>query len=356
MSYLDFRAIKARVAIHDVLDHYNLTVRLKRTGETLTGKCPIHQGDRGDSFRVSLDKNCFHCFSCKGHGNQLDLVVAMEKCNLREAAQRMVEWFGLEMPSPPARIPAKPAANTEPPRSAAGNASAPSPAPVPASTLATSAAQIAPKPAPGSAVFNKPLGFSLADKLDYQHPYLAERGLDEAAIREFGIGFCNAGTLIARVAIPIHSAKGELVGYVGRWPGDPPAETPKFKLPKGFKKSAELFNLHRAIKEPSDSPLVIVEGFFDVMHLWRHGVRRVIGLMGSSLSDMQEALLREHASGGRILVMLDEDDAGRSGRDEIAVRLARLAYVRVHAFPEEGLQPDRLTAEQIAEAIRGKGA
>ena len=33
----------------------------------------------------------------------------------------------------------------------------------------------------------------MADKLDYGHPYLAERGLDEATIREFGVGFCNAG-------------------------------------------------------------------------------------------------------------------------------------------------------------------
>lgn len=217
-------------------------------------------------------------------------------------------------------------------------------------------AQPAAKPAPAPTAINKPLGFSLADKLDYTHPYLAERGLDEATIREFGVGFCNAGTLIARIAIPLHNVKGELIGYVGRWPGDPPAETPKYKLPKGFKKSAELLNLHRALAESPESPLVIVEGVFDVMHLWRHGVRRVIGLMGSSLSAMQEALLRQHAAGGRILLMLDEDDAGRSGRDEIAVRLSRFAYVRIHAFPAEGLQPDRLTAEQIAEAVRGKDA
>jgi DNA primase len=342
MPYLDFRAIKARVAIHDVLDHYNLTAYLKKAGQTLTGKCPIHQGDRGDSFRVSLDKNCFNCFSCQAHGNQLDLVVALEKCSLKEAGLKMMEWFGLqEAQRPPQPQPHTKVANPPPQKHEPAN-----PTPAPVSTPV--------KPAPAVAVFNRPLGFSLADKLDYSHPYLAERGLDEATIREFGVGFCNAGTLIARVAIPIHTVGGELVGYVGRWPGEPPAETPKYKLPKGFRKSVELFNLHRALTEASELPLVVVEGFFDVFHLWRYGVRRVVSLMGCNLSDYQESLLREHAFGTRILVMLDEDDAGRNARGEIATRLAHFAYVRVQSLPTEGCQPDHLTPEQIDDAIHGR--
>jgi len=32
--------------------------------------------------------------------------------------------------------------------------------------------------------------------------------------------------------------------------------------------------------------------------------------------------------------MLDEDDAGRAANGEIAARLARFAFVRIHAFAE----------------------
>ena len=71
--------------------------------------------------------------------------------------------------------------------------------------------------------------------------------------------------------------------------------------------------------------------------------------MGSSLSPAQEDLLRRHTDQhSQILVMLDEDDAGRSAREEIAARLAKFAFVRIHAFAEEGQQPEHLTAEQLA--------
>jgi hypothetical protein len=84
---------------------------------------------------------------------------------------------------------------------------------------------------------NKPLGFTLRE-LDGTHPYLAKRRLEPATIAEFGLGLCNAGTVIGRIVIPIHNAQGELVAYFGRWPGTPPGDTPRYSFPKGFRKSA----------------------------------------------------------------------------------------------------------------------
>jgi superfamily II DNA/RNA helicase len=51
----------------------------------------------------------------------------------------------------------------------------------------------------------------------------------------------------------------------------------------------------------------------------------------------------------RILLMLDEDEAGRKAREEIASRLARHCYVRIYCFEKEGQQPDSLSAEELAE-------
>ena len=136
-----------------------------------------------------------------------------------------------------------------------------------------------------------------------------------------------------------------MVAYAGRWPGDTDKE--KYLFPKGFGKSLELFNLNRVIKEPADSPLIIVEGFFDCMKLWGYGVKRVVALMGSSLSLAQEELIRRHTdANSQIIVMLDEDEAGQSAREEIAGRLAKFAFVKVHVFDQPGTQPEHLTAEQ----------
>ena len=57
------------------------------------------------------------------------------------------------------------------------------------------------------------------------------------------------------------------MAYAGRWPVQPPEDAPTYKLPAGFKKSLEPFNLRRTIQEPPDRTLVIVEGFFDCIKL-----------------------------------------------------------------------------------------
>jgi DNA primase len=140
----------------------------------------------------------------------------------------------------------------------------------------------------------------------------------------------------------------------GRWPGNPPDGTPKYKLPTGFRKGLELFNLDRAVKEPLDKPLVIVEGFFDAIKLHQNGCRKVVALMGSSLSAGQEELIRKNTNGqSQVIVMLDEDDAGRAGRDDIAARLAKFCFVKMHQFEKPGTQPEHLSAEDVAQLFGG---
>ena len=199
---------------------------------------------------------------------------------------------------------------------------------------------------------NKPLKFRL-DKLEREHPYLVERGLTPETIADFGVGYCVKGMMVERIAIPIHNSEGNVVAYAGRFPGEPPEGTPKYKLPPGFRKSLELFNFDRAIKEPG--PLVIVEGFFGCMKLHQFGCRKVVALMGSTMSVEQEELIRRHTDRkSQVIVMLDEDEAGQAGREDIAVRLAKFVFVKVHTFEQAGRQPDNMTAEEVANLFAGK--
>ena len=338
-KYVDFKAVKTSVSIVQILDHYGLTERFKRSGDSLTGPCPIHKGTNPTQFRVSISKNCWNCFSeCKHGGNVLDFVSRMEQISIRQAAVKIAEWFHLdaELESPDEDNPPK----REPRKSP----TSPPPESKPAREPLAKAEEI------GS---NKPLGFTLQN-LDTDHAYLAERGLTPETVTEFGLGYCAKGSMSGRIVIPIHNAKGELVAYGGRWPGEPTEECPKYKLPAGFKKSAELFNLHRAIREPADMPLVVVEGFFDAIKLWQHGVRKAVALMGSILSPAQEELLIRHTNAqSTVLLMFDEDDAGRFGREQTMLKLCERLYLRVFKFDEEGQQPENLTPEQFQELTGG---
>jgi len=67
------------------------------------------------------------------------------------------------------------------------------------------------------------------------------------------------GLMQGRIVIPLHNEQGELVGYAGRWPGEPPEGEPKYKFPPKFHKSAVLFNLRRVdASEVEDKGLIIV--------------------------------------------------------------------------------------------------
>ena len=347
--FIDFAAVKAAITMEQVLDHYGLRPNMRsiRNGDGLEGACPIHQGTNKTQFKVSLSKHCWNCFSdCKCGGNVLDLIAKMEQTDIYNAALKANEWFNLGLEQKAQRRDERPAANASR-REPAPVTAAQSPPHKPPSTPPTTTASPADDD-PVEIGCNKPLGFKL-DNLKTDHPYFNERGLLPETVAEFGLGYCAKGTMASRVVIPIHNHAGELVGYVGRWPGEPPEERPKYKLPTGFKKSAEVFNLHRALQEPDDQPLVVVEGFFDVLKLWQLGVKRVVALMGSSLSAVQEELLRRATqNGSRIALMLDENDAARKGREQALLRLATFAYVQVIVFTTEDMEPEHLTIEDVA--------
>ena len=327
--FVDFRAVRALVPMESVLRHYGLLDALKRSGDTLSGCCPLHQGHNPTQFRVSLSKNLWNCFGqCQAGGNVVDFIARREDDTSYGAARKAIEWFRLD----PEQVYVRREGATTSPKPAPRAPAEPPAAPEPAGTGP-----------------NPPLKFQL-EKLQADHPYLTERGLKPETIAEFGLGFCNSGkTVFGRIAIPLHNGQGELVGYVGRWPGEPPTpETPKYKLPKGFRKSAELFNLHRALKEPAEAPLYLVEGVFDVLHLWQHGLRKVVALLGSSLSSEQEALLFERTPfAPQLVLLLDADDAGRKATADMLSRLAPRTFVKVVALPREGMQPEHLTPAEI---------
>lgn len=143
--------------------------------------------------------------------------------------------------------------------------------------------------------------------------------------------------MAGRVVIPIHNERGELLAYAGRSTSD--AE-PKYKLPAGFQKSLELYNLHRVGK--SDY-VVLVEGFFDAMKVTAAGFPAT-ALLGCSLSARQEELLAKRFK--RVALMLDGDDAGRRGIEECLTRLGSQVWTTVLTLPD-GHQPDQLSTDDL---------
>jgi DNA primase len=311
-TWVDFKQIKANMGVEQVLAHYGVHLRsISRT--ELRGRCPLpmHTSSRSlDSFAVNLARNIWSCRSqsCtqarggRAGGNILDLVALMDGCSIRDAAVRLQDWCGV---LPPRTV--MPSADT--------------------------------RPEP-----NAPLRFSL-QHIDGTHPYLAARGLTRATIRAFGVGlYGGRGFLNGRIVIPIHNEQGELIAYIGRAPDN---AIPKYRFPKGFRKSLALFNLHRA-RATEARDVIVVEGFFDAFAVHQAGYPAVVALMGSTLSPYQADLLSAHFH--HVFLMLDGDDAGRHGTATIAPALTARMPVTVVAL-ESGRQPDQLTPAAIRRLV-----
>jgi DNA primase len=308
-GWVEFAAVKAVVSLEMMFRLYRVDgLRSIRPGQ-LRGRCPIHGKGGDDAFHAHITKNAFQCFYCQAEGNVLDFVAAMEKCSIRQAAlllQRLFDVCG------------------DQDWSRAGGETK--------------------KLVPKKVEVNLPLRFRLQG-VNPCHPYLAERGITSATARHFGAGFfVGPGLMSGRIVFPIHDELGRIVAYGGR---SLDGQVPRYRLPTGFRKSAVLFNLHRAAALGCDEAIV-VEGFFDCMKVHQAGFASVVALMGTTLSAQQQTLLVDRFPS--LVLLLDGDAAGQRGATAIAAQLSGACHVEVVEL-RAGIQPDQLSNCEIHQLL-----
>ena len=306
-TWLSFARIKQEVTMQSVLELIGWKPAGHR-GDRVRGRCPIHRGEREDTFHVDFGRNIFHCFACHGHGDVIDLTAALRNCSIRQAAGLLRQWFALDA-----------ADHTV--------------------WKSNQCAGVSIQPVREKRS-SPPLRFAL-HPIDGEHPYLEARGIDRSTAEQFSAGYyAGPGWMQGRVVIPIHDTGGQLLAYAGR---SIDGTLPKYKLPTGFSKSRVLFNLHRAAAVDSNQ-VVVVEGFFGCMRVHRAGQRCVVALMGCSLSSTQRQMLCRHFSS--VTLMLDPDDAGQHASRVIASQLrphCQVQLVNPAIHPDEMSQSQRST-------------
>jgi DNA primase len=312
--WVSFSAIKNTVTMEQALARYGIL--LKAAGlDTLRGQCPLptHESDSVHSFSVDTRRNIWACHSesCIRNrgggigGNVLDFVASMEHCSIRTAALLLQDDATVSPSAPPIQEPLR----------------------------------------LGDDRRNVPLTFRLTELIG-NHPYLVARGVDETTAALFGIGYYRGpGFIHGRIAIPIHNEAGELVAYAGR---SVDSSEPKYLFPPGFRKSVELFNLHRVSSNPLQE-LIVVEGFFGCVRVHQAGFANVIALMGCTISPAQSKLLCAACS--RAVVFLDGDLAGRQALPVISDTLrAQGLELRKVCLPD-GWQPDSMHTPEIERSL-----
>ncbi|HKA02659.1 MAG TPA: DNA primase [Candidatus Solibacter sp.] len=353
---MDFRdQVKSSVDIVSVIGEY---VRLRRSGtQRYMGLCPFHN-EKKPSFTVHVTLQIYKCFSCGVSGDVIKFVQEKEGLTFWDALKSLAERHGI---------------------------------PIPKRTLYADedskirGALIAMHEAAQEnfrANLNSQAG-------EMARAYIAKRGLAPETIEHFGLGYSDrsgrallrlfeqrefsvaqmeqSGLVLKsqrdgslydrfrnRLMFPIHNEMGKIIAFGGR--ALSPEDEPKYlNSPETtiYKKSAVLYNLHRA-KDPmrKDDRVILVEGYMDAIGVTAAGVGNVVASCGTALTETQVRSLKRHTH--RIAVNFDPDAAGESAAERsLKMLLTEGMQVRVVELEDE-LDPDEYCKEHGSDAYRNR--
>ncbi len=347
--------------VRDAVDFHGLVAErtdLRRMGSQWIGLCPFHD-ERSPSFSVDPVKKVFFCFGCGEKGDVFDFVEKTQGLDFVGALEFLADRTRVELE----RAQEDPAAERR--RATQDRLRA----------LLARAAQFY------SAYLWK------AAEAEPARRYLAERGLEQAVLEEFQVGFApahgdklveqaaksgfSAADLIAaglarrregriedgfrgRIIFPLSDHRGRVLGFAGR--ALQAGQQPKYLNTSendavGFHKRQLLYGMDKA-RAPAmkTARFVVVEGYTDVLALHQAGVPECVAIMGTSLTDQQlEELTRVQ---GSVFLALDADNAGKSATSRAARMAAeRQTDLRVVAMPA-GRDPAEIVTQDGAEAFR----
>jgi hypothetical protein len=330
-NWVDYKEIKSTVTLEMVLNHYGVLKTLKTIpGKNALGCCPIHHGKDPYQFSVCLDRNIWRCFgSCNAGGNVFDFVSKIEGgISIRNAALLMKRLFLDAGDSPQIQAVVPTETKKDPPKPVFKEE----------------------KTDPPETEVNPPLPFTLKS-LTTEHPFFAENGISLETATYFGMGFCKKGLFKDRIVIPIHDHQGRLVAYCGRSITDEQTQQEgRYKMPRGFVRSALVFNLHRL--EKNETPLLVVEDFISAIKAHQNGFQKVVALMGSNIGKGQEEAILSHIGpAGRLLLLFSTSEYSRKCVDECFSLFSEQLFVKKIDITPFAETPCQLTAEQFRSLI-----
>lgn len=336
--------IKSRVNIVDVIGQH---VVLKRAGSNYKGLCPFHN-EKTPSFVVSEQKQIFTCFGCGASGDVIEFTKRYYNLDFMEAVEKLAGQYGIELKQFHSGDSQKREQLYELNRMAARFY-------LDAFTKRAN---------PGLDYMRKRgmdpqtlirFGIGFADESwDSLYRYFMDQGADVKQLMELGLISQSNGKYFDkfrnRVMFPIINTRGKVIGFGGRVLGD---GTPKYlNSPESsiFLKKNNLFGLNLTRQEINKRDCaILVEGYMDVISLYKAGVRNVSASLGTALTENQAAMLKRYTK--NVILCYDSDGAGRAAalRGMDILRAAGCNVKVMHVT--DGKDPDEFVKKNGADAF-----
>jgi DNA primase len=353
---------EAKEQIRDAVDFTDLVgsrTELRRAGSgRLEGLCPFHD-ERTPSFGIDPGQKLYHCFGCGVGGDVFKFVQETEGLDFVGAMEYLADRYGVTL-EPVAEDPG--------------------------------AAERRKRADRLHELLDRTAGFYerylwASEEAAPAREYLAARGLEEASLRTYRVGYSpsrfdvvlkasrqagfsnrecydaglaqrsQAGPLIdrfrRRIMFPLADRRGRVMGFGARALG--PDQKPKYLNSSEnelFTKGRNVYGADVArVAATKAGTVVLCEGYTDVIALHQAGLGNVVGSMGTALTEAQVAELARLAP--RVALALDADSAGQEAMLRVAkVAAGRKLELRVVPLPP-GRDPADVVAEGGPDAIRG---
>lgn len=305
------REVAERLSIVEVVSEY---VQLRRSGGNYLGLCPFH-GEKTPSFNVNPAREIFHCFGCGAGGNAFSFVMKMEGLSFPEAVKLLARKAGIEIEERQL-TPLEKRSQEERQQFQRINELA--------ADYYRSILQKGQEGEPARLYLARRtvaadiseayrLGFA-SDRRDGLVKHLKNSGVDlEAALKLGVIRKSDSGwydLFRNRLIFPIRDSKGMVIAFAGRVLD---ASLPKYiNSPESplYHKSSVLFGLDMALPTVrTENAIIIVEGYFDHLALYRAGIRNVVATCGTALTTTHASLIKRHAE--QVYMLFDSDSAGK---------------------------------------------
>lgn len=333
--------IKSKIDIVELIGSF---IELKRSGRNYIARCPFHQ-ETSPSFVVSPDRQIWHCFgACHEGGDIFSFIMKWENISFPEALRELAHKAGVELKEDEM----KDESWTKKERLLQMN------------TLAAQFYQYV--------LHNTTYGKEAKE-------YLTTRGINEKIMYTFELGYASnswdsllrflrkkgfsdaegiqVGLLVRtdkgrvydrfrhRLVFPIHDPRGNIIGFSGRILSTE-AKTAKYiNTPETpiYHKRESLYGIHLTkdtIRQEQNA--LLVEGEFDMITPYQHGIQNVVAIKGSAVTHEQLVVLKRYTQ--KITLALDADTAGQDAVKRGIEEAEKMDIeVQVVSFPE-GKDPD----------------
>jgi DNA primase len=340
--------------IEDVVGDF---VTLKRRGANFVACCPFHN-EKTPSFYVSPAKGIYKCFGCGKSGSAVGFVMEHEHSSYVEALRYLAAKYHIEIVEEE-----------------------------------ESAEEIARRQRRESLLLVSEFAQKFyASQLETPEgravglQYFHRRGLEDATIARFGLGWAPSGRTALidaalkagykmeyieaaglavkredgtyadkfreRVMFPIHSVSGRVLAFSGRTlHADNPAKYVNSPETEIYVKSRNLLGIWFAKAEISRSgKCILVEGNVDMVTLHQLGITNVVASCGTSLTVEQIRLIHKFTDNATI--MYDGDSAGiHAALRGINLFLAEGLNVKIVLLPD-GEDPDSYARKHTLEEMQ----